>query len=77
MGITNEYHVLTRREKTARTEGKAAAIAAARLAEQEQALFSQIEYAEIERNGGVKNGQYTLTVTYQCIENIAVEVPLS
>lgn len=77
LGITNEYRVLTRQEKTARTEGQAAAIAAARLAEQEQALFSQVEYEEIERNGEINNGQYTLTVTYQCVENIAVEVPLS
>lgn len=77
LGITNEYHVLTRREKTARTEKQAAVIAASRLAEQEQTLFFDMEYEEIARNGGVKNGEYTLTVTYQCIENIAAEVPLS
>lgn len=77
LGITNEYRVLTRREKTARTAGQAAAIAAARLAEQERTLFSGLEYQESDRRSGVKDGQYTLTVTYRCVENIAAEVPLS
>lgn len=77
LGIINEYRVLTRREKTARTAGQAASIAAARLAEQERTLFSGLEYQESDRRSGVKDGQYTLTVTYRCVENIAVEVPLS
>lgn len=77
LGVTNEYRVLTRRDKTARTEGQAAAIAAVRLARQEQELFADAEYEEIARRGGVKDGQYTLIVTYRCVENIAVEVPLS
>ncbi len=77
LGVTNEYRVLTRRDKTARTEGQATAIAVAQLTRQEQELFADMEYEEIDRCSAVQNGRYTLTVTYRCVENIAVEVPLS
>lgn len=77
LGVTNRYFVLTRQEKTARTAGQAAAIAADRLTRQEQALFGGIEYQETARQAQVKDGQYTLSVTYRCVENIAVEVPIS
>ena len=77
LGVTNRYFVLTRQEKTARTAGQASAIAADRLTRQEKALFAGIEYQETARQGQVKDGRYTLSVTYRCVENIAVEVPIS
>ncbi|MBQ5840782.1 MAG: sporulation protein YqfD [Clostridia bacterium] len=76
LGVVHEYRYRTRVEKKARTAHQAAALAAAQLAAQEKELFLPDSFTEIARQEGVQKGQYVLSVTYQCIENIAVEVPL-
>lgn len=77
LGVTNEYAVRTRRVPTARTTAQAAQLAAAKLAAQERALFTPDGYEELERQVRVQDGNYVLRVTYKCVENIALEVPIS
>ena len=77
LGITNRYYIRTERRKTARTEAQAAQLAHQRLAAREKALFVEGHYEEQEREAGVHNGVYTLTVRYSCLENIAAEVPIA
>lgn len=77
LGLTNEYYVPTSRVQATRTEAQAAALAQEQLKAQEQALFAACDYTEIDRQEGVKDGAYTVTVNYTCRENIAMEVPLS
>lgn len=60
-----------------RTETEAALEAQARLAEQERTLFLPDNYEKVTQTGRVKDGQYVLTATYLCRENIAAEVPLT
>lgn len=77
LGVTTTYYVPITVAKAARTSGQAAVIAATRLAEQEQVLFAEANYRETDRKEEIIHGEYVLTVTYICQENIAVEVPLS
>lgn len=60
-----------------RTQEEAAEEAHRRLLQQETALFLPDGYEKIAETGRVKDGQYVLTATYVCRENLAVEVPLS
>ena len=76
LGVVNEYHYSTRVEKKARTARQAAALAAVQLAAREKELFLPDSFTELSRQEGVQKGQYVLSVTYRCVENIAVEVPL-
>ena len=75
LGITNRYYIRTDRPATARTQNEAASLAEKRLAVQEKALFGDGEFEELSRTQMVVDGVYTLSVTYQCLENIAVEEP--
>ena len=77
LGVTNTYYIPTAVEKAARTRQQAAALAQKQLREREEALFAAAEFSEISRQAGVRDGQYTITATYTCRENIASEVPLS
>ncbi len=76
LGVVNEYHYRTCTVKKARTAHQAAALAAEQLARQEKELFLPDSFTELSRQEGVEKGQYVLSVTYRCVENIAVEVPL-
>lgn len=58
-----------------RTEAQAAQEAEKQLEQQEQALFLPDSYQKKTQSGRVKDGQYVLTATYVCRENIALEVP--
>lgn len=75
LGITNRYYIRTVRAQTTRTEEQAAELAVRRLKAQEAALFGDGEFEELERTQTVADGVYTLSVKYQCLENIAVEEP--
>lgn len=77
LGVTNQYHIRTRLVPTARTAHQAAKLAKEQLAAQEQALFELDSFKEIQRQEGVQAGNYVLRVTYTCVENIAVEIPIS
>jgi len=77
LGVKGDYYIRTREEPTARTKAQAAKLAAQQLAKEEATLFTSGKFEELSRREEVKNGQYVLTVTYTCLENIAVEVPIS
>ncbi len=76
LGIINRYYIRTIRLATVRTEAQAVELAQKRLKTQEAALFGDEEFEEIERTQTVKDGVVTLSVKYQCLENIAVEEPI-
>ncbi len=76
LGVTNDYYYRTKVVTKARTARQAAALALVYLRRQEEALFLPGSFTEIHRQEEAKQGQYVLTVTYRCRENIAVEVPL-
>lgn len=76
LGVTNTYLYRTETVTKARTARQAAALAAIRLRQQEAALFTPDSFTETHRSEGVQGGQYVLSVTYLCRENIAQEVPL-
>ena len=75
LGITNRYYIRTTRPATGRTEAQAVELVQKRLKEQEAVLFGDREYEECERTQTVADGTVTLSVKYQCLENIAVEEP--
>lgn len=75
LGVTHNYYIRTERPTTTRTEQEAAVLAKKRLSEQEKALFGDGEFEEIRRAAKTADGVYTLSVTYHCVENIAVEEP--
>ena len=75
LGITNRYYIRTERTPVHRTEQQAVILAAKRLDAQEKALFGAGTYEEIDRSETTANRVYTLSVKYQCLENIAVEEP--
>lgn len=58
-----------------RTQAQAAKEAEQQLQQQEEALFLPDCYEKQTQTGRVKEGQYVLTATYVCRENIALEVP--
>ena len=60
-----------------RTEEQATEEAEQRLSQEEQTLFVPDSYEKLTQFGRVKEGQYVLTATYLCRENIAVEVPIA
>ncbi len=66
-----ESHSFTRTPQEAKEEAQA------QLTRQENALFLPDSYELISQSGRVKDGQYVLTATYRCRENIAVEMPLA
>lgn len=76
LGISCDYYYPLTRIPTARTAAAAEALAREQLAEQEAALFAPDSYTQLTCTGQVEQGQYRLTATYLCRENIAVEVPL-
>ncbi len=75
LGITNRYYIRTTRPATVRTEGQAVELAEKRLKAQETALFGDGEFKELERTQTIADGAVTLSVKYQCLENIAIEEP--
>ncbi len=77
LGVSTLYYIRTVPQETHRTEQQAAVLAQKRLAAQEKALFSPGKFTETARKTELKNGVYTLTVEYQCLENIAVEEPIA
>ncbi len=77
LGVTTAYYVRLQPEAKSRTEVQARQLAQQRLAAQEQTVFGDNEHIEQTRQSRLENGVYTLTVTYACLENIAVEEPLS
>ncbi len=77
LGITNRYYIRTVHKATTRTKAQAQELAVRRLAAQEAALFAPDSFDETGRKGEWKNGVYTLTADYTCLENIALEEPLN
>lgn len=77
LGITTDYYLPMAPVQTARTAAEAERLAREQLAEQEKALFLPDSYEKQTENGRIKDGQYLLTATYLCRENIAAEVPLA
>ncbi len=77
LGVTNRYYIRLRREVHTRTQSQAAALAERRLAAQQAALFAPDSFEAVARDAVVRDGVYTLTVTYSCRENIAQEEPLA
>lgn len=75
LGVTNDYYIRTERPKITRAEREAAALAEKRLSAQETALLGDKQFEEIRRTAKTVDGVYTLSVTYSCVENIAVEEP--
>ena len=75
LGITNRYYIRVARPATTRTEQQAIELAQKRLKAQETALFAGVEFEQIECTQTVADGEVTLSVKYQCLENIAVEEP--
>lgn len=76
LGITTRYFVRTEKCEMTRTKSEAAALARVRLAAREKELFEPDSFEETNRKETLKDGVFTLSVTYQCVENIAVEEPL-
>jgi hypothetical protein len=76
LGITNRYYIRVNRPATARTEIEAAALAEKRLSVQEDLLLGGMEFEELNRTKTLTDGVYTLSVSYLCLENIAVEEPI-
>ncbi len=76
LGVTTDYYIRTYPEKLARTAVQAAKVAEGQLTAQEQALFAPDSYHELSRKAGVEGANYVLRVTYQCKEDIALEVPI-
>lgn len=76
LGVTNTYQIVTETMVKTRTEAEAQTLAEAQLAEKEAALFLPDSYELLSQEGGVEDGAYVIRATYQCVENIAVEVPL-
>ena len=76
LGISCDYYYPLTRIPTARTAAQAEALAYEQLAEQEAVLFTPDAYEQLTCTGQVEQGQYRLTATYLCRENIALEVPL-
>ena len=75
-GLTTDYYLPLAPVQTARTAPEAEALARMQLTEQERSLFLPDSYKRQTESGRVKDGQYILTATYLCRENIASEVPL-
>ncbi len=76
LGLTNRYYIRTVCPATVRSKAQAAELARRRLAAREKALFADASFEEIGRQTELKNGVYTVTVTYACLENIAQEEPI-
>jgi len=76
LGLTCDYYRPLTQRRTVLTTEQARLQAEEKLAQQETALFLPDSFEQLTQTGGVQNGQYVLTATYLCRENIAVEVPL-
>lgn len=76
IGITTDYYQPLTAVSFLRTSEQAENLAKERLAEQETALFQPGNYEKQTETGKLIGGQYVLTATYLCRENIAVEVPI-
>lgn len=76
LGFTCDYYLPLTQRRTVRTAQQAGLLAEEKLAQQEADLFLPDSFQRLTQTGQVKNGQYVLTATYLCRENIAVEVPL-
>lgn len=76
LGVTTRYYIRTAPCCVQRTEAQAAELATMRLSAREKELFEPDSFEEIERSEQVRDGVYTLSVQYRCVENIAVEQPL-
>lgn len=75
LGVTTSYYIRTAHPRMTRTEEEAAALAEKRLAARQAALLGNIDFEQTKRIAETVDGMYTLSVTYRCIENIAVEEP--
>ncbi len=76
LGITTDYYRFTTEKPFLRTSDQAKTEAKERLAEQEKQLFLPGDYEKQTEVGKLVGGNYVLTATYLCRENIAVEVPI-
>ena len=75
-GLTIDYCLPLRASQTARTSVESERMARQQLVEQEMALFLPDSYEKQTEHGRIKDGQYVLTATYLCREDIASEVPI-
>ncbi len=75
LGITLDAYVPQVSERAARTADQAERLARTALTQQEAALFTPGNYKKTGEKTFVRDGQFVLTATYLCQENIAVEVP--
>lgn len=76
LGVTNTYYVPITYVPATRTQQEAQQLAVKQVREQEQELFSGMQYTEVAREESLDEDCYRLAVQYTCVENIAAEVPL-
>ena len=76
LGYTCQWWQPITAQPFTRSEEQAAQEAEQQLIQEEQTLFLPDSYEKLTQSGRVKEGQYVLTATYLCRENIAVEVPI-
>ncbi len=74
LGLTCDYYQSMTEQRVARTKEQARLLAEEQLSAQEQELFLPAAYERLTTVGKLQEGQYVLTATYRCQENIAVEV---
>ncbi len=77
LGVTVDYVVGTDQVVTARSREQARSLAEKQLKQQEKILFSEADVRETSRSERIMGRSLLLTAHYSCIENIAVEVPIS
>ncbi len=77
LGVRTQYYIRVKPEMRVRTELQAQQLAQQRLAAQEQTVFGSNVHTELHRQAQLENGVYTVTATYACLENIAIEEPLA
>lgn len=76
LGITTDYYLPLTETTALRTVEEAEILAKQQLMQQEEELFAANSYTRQTVTGSVRGNDYVLTATYDCFENIAVEVPL-
>ena len=76
VGITNQYIYPVQPTLIRRSESQAAALAQRRLEEWKQTELDGATIQEQKLDGHTNAGTYTLTATFRCIQNIAMEEPI-
>lgn len=77
IGFTNRYYYPLVPTRIERTPDQAAALAKQRLEEWKAAVLKDAEIESQSEDGRLDGGNYTLTVKFSCVENIAAEEPFA